>query len=266
MKKFNCPQCGKKLTVLTPFCPHCGQAIAQGQPTNDTPQNWQPVVPPRKKKLGCLPKFLLIFLLMFCAGLIFGINTELKLDKKYGSNVDLHRIIDPTKEQAAAINAILADCGIDQIKYVRQDEALSNTHIEGETGYRVKVEETDNIILYLNEDKTVHSIWYKDIALYSDGAKIATVQDYVLTDDEAIEIMYQCENTIKSILKSPSTAKFPNILNWRFGKEKGQIIVQSYVDSQNSFGAEVRSQFQIIIDTQENQITSLIFDGEELMK
>jgi hypothetical protein len=55
---------------------------------------------------------------------------------------------------------------------------------------------------------------------------------------------------VKSNLKSPSTAKFPSVneslshIN-QFDTNKFQI--NSYVDSQNSFGATVRSNFEILV-------------------
>lgn len=58
------------------------------------------------------------------------------------------------------------------------------------------------------------------------------------------------EDTIKQILKAPSTAKFPGGFfnpfdDWGFGIKKGIIYITSYVDSENSFGAMLRSQFQV---------------------
>ena len=49
-------------------------------------------------------------------------------------------------------------------------------------------------------------------------------------------------------------------------QEKNIFTVQSYVDAQNSFGAETRSNFQFVIDMDSDTIQSFIFDGEELIK
>ncbi|MDU0478352.1 hypothetical protein QVA66_03750 [Staphylococcus chromogenes] len=48
---------------------------------------------------------------------------------------------------------------------------------------------------------------------------------------------------MKNNLKSPSTAKFPSKRNWKFTPIDGGYKVTAYVDSQNSFGATVRSDF-----------------------
>ncbi len=60
---------------------------------------------------------------------------------------------------------------------------------------------------------------------------------------------------VKNSLKSPSTAKFPNVLDYivaRAADEKGNIIkdtwiVSSYVDAQNSFGAMLRSRWCVTL-------------------
>lgn len=86
-----------------------------------------------------------------------------------------------------------------------------------------------------------------------------------IADSEESKLQLLCQRTVESILKSPSTAKFPNILKWNFWKQKEGIYVQAYVDAENGFGANVRSEFQFILD-EDYTIKSLIFDGEEMIK
>lgn len=62
-----------------------------------------------------------------------------------------------------------------------------------------------------------------------------------------------CIETMKNRLKSPSSAVFPAIdesviisftpLKLPSGKVKTKYLVKSYVDSQNSFGAMIRTKF-----------------------
>lgn len=55
---------------------------------------------------------------------------------------------------------------------------------------------------------------------------------------------------VKAQLKSPSTADFPVCNEKNLMRETGgKITVTSYVDSQNSFGAIMRSPFQVILHT-----------------
>ncbi len=90
--------------------------------------------------------------------------------------------------------------------------------------------------------------------------------EYFLTRDEAYDYKTIIEVLIKSILKSPSSAKFPTFIDkYAMGKIDGEVTVQEYVDSQNTFGAMIRSDFQVKYDKNRN-IKSFIFDGEELIK
>ena len=59
-----------------------------------------------------------------------------------------------------------------------------------------------------------------------------------------------CEDFVKESLIAPSTAKFPSSREadiWTLGKESGKydnaFRIESYVDSQNSFGAMIRSYY-----------------------
>ncbi|MCI9246875.1 MAG: hypothetical protein HFJ30_07165 [Clostridia bacterium] len=66
------------------------------------------------------------------------------------------------------------------------------------------------------------------------------------------------------MLKSPSTVRFAPYSQWNFSKKDGCISVKSYVDSQNSFGATIRTQFEM--KTKNNTIISLKLDGKEYIK
>lgn len=209
---------------------------------------------------GCLIVIIVFFVI--CAGI--GIIMSLTMDKVTKS--DVAKYIDVTDEQANKIESILKNCGIDQISSIEHDELLDNAHIDGETGYRLKTGNIDNIILYLLSDKSVNQVRYADYDLYVDGSNVATLQDYTVSKDEMNKYQYLCQEKVKEILKSPSTAKFPVYTEWGFKQEKNIFTVQGYVDAQNSFGAETRSNFQFVIDMDSDTIQSFIFDGEELIE
>ena len=211
---------------------------------------------------GCLTVIIVFFVI--CAGI--GIIMSLTMDKVTNKKSEITKYIDVTDEQGDNIEKVLSDCGIEQIKSIEHDELLDNAHIEDETGYRLATGNIDNIILYLLSDKSVNQIRYADYDLYIDGSVVATLQDYTVSMDEVNKYQYLCQEKIKEILKSPSTAKFPNYTQWGFKQEKNIFTVQGYVDAQNSFGAETRSNFQFIIDINDDTIQSFIFDGEELIK
>ena len=114
-------------------------------------------------------------------------------------------------------------------------------------------------------DNKIICIRWADKDFYRDGKVLLNFNDYLISWDEKNEYNIDAQERIKSLLKAPSTAKFPNINNWKFGKDNGIVTVQAYVDSENSFGAKLRSEFQIKYDSNKNVI-SLIIDGVEYIK
>ena len=280
MGLIKCPECGKEISDMAQSCPNCGYPlhnnknnVQRGVNVYGTwDQSQQQVKNHRKKSHGCLTSILvMVFVVAFFATIILvAINSDNKNSKKKDDLEEkpiTENYIDVSHEQGIEIDSILKKCGIDNIVYFAHDELLDNAHIDGETGYRITINKnTNNIILYLASDKSVYMIRYNDNDLYKDGAVVSTIQDYIVSSQEASKWMTQCEESVKTVLKSPSTAKFPNITEWRFEQNKNIVTVQGYVDAQNSFGAELRSQFQIIIDTDTNTIQSFIFDGQEMIQ
>lgn len=206
-----------------------------------------------------------IFFIMLIVFISIGIIGMLNLPEKYNAPKTINKIMTSgieDKEKATQIDQILNQCGI-ELKDIEHDELLDNATGTNEKGYRISTNDIKNIILYLREDYSIYSIKYADNFLYDDNTVISQITDYYLTNEEKSKLEIQAESTIKSILKSPSTAKFPNILEWKFYKDKEKIVIQSYVDSENSFGATVRNEFQLTLTPDKSNIISLIVDGEE---
>lgn len=84
--------------------------------------------------------------------------------------------------------------------------------------------------------------------------------------DEQIELMDQEENAyhnakqlIKYKLKSPSTAEFPSSLEAQVvGIGANSFIISSYVDSQNSYGALIRTYYEAEIRYNGNDGVQLV--------
>lgn len=208
---------------------------------------------------GCLTVIIAFFVVIAGIAIIMSFTMGKISKSKIG------KFIDVTDAQGTQIDNILADCGITKLKSVEHDELLDNAHIENETGYRLSVNGIDNIILYLDSNYTVYALRYADYDLYANNTVVATLDDYCLTTKEMSDLQIQCQTKVKEALKSPGSAKFPNILNWKFGKNHNIVTVQSYVDAQNSLGATIQTDFQFIIDTNTNTIQSFIFDGQEMI-
>ena len=122
------------------------------------------------KNRGCL--IFIIILLLFIGGLIFGFVEMSKNPERYNTD-SVGNYIEMEAEQARKVNAILEQCGIDDVKYVEHDELLDDMDFEGEKGYRVTNGNIKNIILYLDLNNDVYSIRYADKYLYKDGAVVA---------------------------------------------------------------------------------------------
>ena len=118
---------------------------------------------------GCLI-FVVCFFVAIIAlvlGLTLGlgdVDDSIKLTKEEKT---IKEICVTTDEQAIAINQILNDCGIDEIQSIEHDEMLDGWDNEGDTGYRLKSQDINNIILYLNKNKEVYIIRHADIPIYS---------------------------------------------------------------------------------------------------
>lgn len=268
-KLIKCPCCGKEVSNQAITCPNCGQPIKDNilcteEYNNDLStidyKGIEESITSRKKKkkknfTGCLTT--IIFLFVVCA--IVG-----QLSKNSTNNTE--KYINVSAEAGTEIDKILEQCGLTNIKGIEHDELLDNAHFDGEKGYRVSTKSLDNIILYLYADNVVYSVRYADKDLFLKGTLLATINDYTMTIEEMTKWQILCENSVKGILKSPATAKFPNISKWGFMKEKDIVTIRSYVDSQNGFGAEVRSDFQFVVNSADSTIQSFIFDGQELVQ
>ena len=169
-----------------------------------------------------------------------------------------------TAEQANGVEAILNQCGVTEIDTIKHDATLDNSYAEGGKGYRVRVNyDIQNLIVYLSKDGNVDAIRWASQNLYKDSAVISKVSDFYLTIEEQSRLQFFCEEAVKNILKAPKTADFPSITEWKFSKDKEKIIVQSHVDAQNSFGANIRSHFQFTLTPDGQTVKSLIFDGKK---
>lgn len=83
-----------------------------------------------------------------------------------------------------------------------------------------------------------------------DDASDSTPADETTTTEEEtfevteIEARTQCEDLVEQQLKAPKTADFPWLDGeWKYTPVDGGYKVESYVDAENSFGAQIRSHF-----------------------
>lgn len=83
-----------------------------------------------------------------------------------------------------------------------------------------------------------------------------------------IDSMVFGEYVIKESLKSPSTAEFTKTKAYELTDQKDVWVVNGYVDSQNGFGAMIRSSWEVQLDYRDGkagEIKSVILDGKKLL-
>ena len=102
-------------------------------------------------------------------------------------------------------------------------------------------------------DKFYTEEWYRPVDDLSRTQYCNMTKEYVL-----------------STLKSPSTAKFPTITtivsasDWEVAANKYYVVVSSYVDAQNSFGATIRENFFFIYNAGTFNLRYAVYDGKEI--
>ena len=186
------------------------------------------------------------FFIIFIGMMIVGLYLAYTMDSK------LKRVAELSDEQEKNIVQVIKDIGIDgNIEKVEHDELLDGLYSETGKGYRISISDSEinNLILYLKENKDIEAINWADINFYKDGEIKDNIKDYTLTSSQRAQYQNRAEELIKSILISPAI-----------------VFMQSFVDSQNAFGAVIRSDFKIKYDTKTATIISLIIDGEEKIK
>lgn len=93
-----------------------------------------------------------------------------------------------------------------------------------------------------------------------------TSSEKPISDRKVISTVY-AEKVIKDTLKAPSTAKFVDVQAYELSNEKDVWAVNGYVDSQNSFGAMIRNQWEVQLDYRDGKggtIKSILFDGKKI--
>ena len=240
-KKFKtkCPYCKEEIDFSEKVCPHCGKSL----------------------KLNNI-----------MAGIVLGliaIAVIVAVATGGGNNNSLQKEIETklgvSSEKAEEVYSVFKSIGLKDFDSITNDEILNDTEEDNSKGYRIKTDFSDNVILYMDSSNNIISIRWADKDFYKDNKVLLNFEDYIITFDEESNYNMDAQDRVKKLLKAPSTAKFPSITKWKFAKDNGVVTVQAYVDSENSFGAMIRADFQIKY-AKDGTILSFIFDGVEYIK
>ncbi len=277
MALINCPECNHEVSDQAAVCPNCGYILKTEKTTNVTSVASHPVK--KKKKIGCLFYCTIIIVVLITipiVGAVLGNDTPSSNNNTNSGNQNValstnaptsfaaKNINGLSNKQGEKIDKILSQCGLKDASSITAESSLDSRY-KGKKGYILVIGNIKNVFVFLDKKQNVYKITYKNHTLYGKGKVKSTLNDYCMTAEEQDTVRISCEEKIKEILTSPSTAEFADRNEWAFSKNKHTLLVQGYVDSQNGFGAMIRSDFQFEIDRKTNKIKSLIFDGKELV-
>lgn len=149
-------------------------------------------------------------------------------------------------------DAILAEFGIE-----KGENCVTVANTDVALRYRCPADGIDDFNVQLIDGNTFGCLQVTyDMSFYEEWYLPMSISD-------KSDYQYWTQETVKQLLKAPKSADFPSITNgWSFGRNQHYVAVQSYVDAQNSFGAEIRSEFTFIYFADTSTIAYAVFDGE----
>ncbi len=166
-----------------------------------------------------------------------------------------------TADEAKEILKDLKSVGFDHI----DNAVINGSQSNADSGASFTVSYNGySAILIVIERKTDY-ISSGDITLFENGKAIDNINNYTFSSSEKGEFIYYAKEYVKQSLKAPSTAEFPGTVleigEWKVSRNKDVVTVQSYVDSQNGFGAMIRSNFVVQISYTDHSCLYMEVDG-----
>ena len=218
---MKCIKCGAEIPDGSDFCNKCGASqVKDIQSENDNEQN----IITRKKKFPQIPnnqKFIIGMFVIIIAMFVYCVNaTKISSQPVNGTGSENSSDISSIMDQSSDNSSI----------------DTSSTYSDENSTYQATDDSETDYGANLNSDSTDS---------YSlDGSASAEP----VADDEKGACWALAEDVVKANLKSPSSAKFP----FSYGsdgvsmtKSGNLYTVSAWVDAENSYGAELRSDFTV---------------------
>lgn len=182
-------------------------------------------------------------------------------DKEVGAFTSISNL---TNDEAKTIINDLKSVGVKEVEKVsvvgNQSDAV------GGASFNISYKGYTVTLIVIN--KKTDSIYSGDITLFENGKVVNDINDYIFDAADEGKFIYYAEEYVKQCLISPSTAEFPGLVlernEWKVSRKKDVVTISSYVDSQNGFGAMLRSNFIIQISYSTNECLYLELNGEIL--
>jgi hypothetical protein len=258
-----CPGCSKELGInVKKYCPHCGKDL----------RNWFM----RHKIITFIGGFILLCILSNAGKDNANTNTSSNLSNTKVSNAvnvtkspaleidkNIKIIMDATSLNKQESEKVFNDIKSVGFKTISELKPALGTGVNDCKSFTGTCDGITTIVTI--EKRKTYYIGSGSIDLYKDAKAVNNINDYVLKSDEEIKFKVDAEEYVKQCLKAPSTAKFPGHIleadKWSVGRKKDLVQVKSYVDSQNSFGAMIRSDFVVQFNYKSGNVICVIIDG-----
>ncbi len=175
---------------------------------------------------------------------------------------DLSKYLD--KDSSTFIyNIYINDLGFDSLEFV---EPLSSSN-----NYKVIANGYTTCLTAMNDGYCRIFIPDSSFVFYEDGNVILTyeqMKDLIIEPADMVYYYSIAQIIVEDCLKSPKSADFPKSSEISYQKKGNLIAIQGYVDAENSFGAEIRSNYvvQFYVYDLENlsyEVTYIEIDGEK---
>ena len=216
-----------------------------------------------KRKIGKI-SFLLLIIIIFT---IFQCSKNIKPNIK----IPIHEQFNMSEEEFSNMETIFKTCGFSEITKIEKSDELD----DGTTSYYVEMKgiepnkiispgktEGNIIFVYITKDNMLSEISVNFNPIYKNNKVLNKVVAFTrITPDEETECQFICQKTVKKMLKSPSSAKFCGYADYSWIKENGIITAQGFVDSENSFGAMIRTNYALKYNCVTKQPISINVDG-----
>ena len=182
-----------------------------------------------------------------------------KVDSEPRTDKSLKTIMDGTslsEQESKAVFEDLKSVGFKEVSFIKKGMGEGIDKLQAFIFTCDGVDATVTI-----EKRKTYYIGASKIVLFDakKGGKLDDINNYRITSEKETSAIISAETYVKQGLKAPSTAEFPGKIfereKWDVGRNKDMLQVTSYVDSENSFGAMIRSNFVVQMD----------FDTEELI-
>lgn len=284
-----CRNCGTQIEDGSKFCSYCGTNLEQPvcpptveqQPTYTQPVYQQPVYtqppannPPKKKKKMFYKTWwfwtIVIFWLVFIVPNVEFIEdpdaTAISSTSGTGTTFSSTAALDERSKfivdaQAGGLSEITAGNIYDLLKgkllctdieFKRKSDVGNALYEISEKKYSLKV---------AADPDGIYSVRCGSYEMYDGETVHYTVQDIAMRDIGGNEAYYSviAKEIVSSYLKAPSTAKFPFLTEFRMQRYGDIVAVSGYVDSQNSFGAMIRTEWIVQFRTDHNNLNSYAY-------